>query len=54
MNRYASEQIAEAYYAMRLAPGLSAALDLQRLQHPAYNAERGPATVLGVRLHAEF
>lgn len=54
LNRYASEQIAEAYYAMRLAPGLSAALDLQRLQHPAYNAERGPATVLGVRLHAEF
>ncbi|MFG6485903.1 carbohydrate porin [Roseateles sp. BYS78W] len=54
LNRYASEQIAEAYYAMRLAPGVTAALDLQRLQHPAYNAERGPVTVLGARLHAEF
>lgn len=54
LRRYASEQIAEAYYAMNLAPGLSATLDLQRLRHPAYNAERGPATVAGARLHAEF
>ena len=54
LGHYASEQIAEAYYAMRLAPGLSATLDLQHLQHPGYNAERGPATVVGARLHAEF
>ncbi|CAM3955647.1 carbohydrate porin [Roseateles saccharophilus] len=54
LGHYASEQIAEAYYAMKLAPGLSATLDLQRLRNPGYNAERGPANVLGVRLHSEF
>lgn len=54
LDRYASEQIAEAYYSARVAPGLTAALDLQRLRHPAYNADRGPVTVLGARLHAEF
>jgi high affinity Mn2+ porin len=54
LDRYASEQIAEAYYAVRFAPGLSATLDLQRLRHPAYNAARGPVSVAGARLHAEF
>jgi high affinity Mn2+ porin len=54
LDRYAAEQIVEAYYAVRLAPGLSGTLDLQRLRHPAYNADRGPANVLGARVHAEF
>lgn len=54
LRHYASEQIAEAYYAVRLAPGLQVTLDLQRLQHPGYNAERGPVTAVGARLHAEF
>jgi len=54
LGRYASEQLAESYYSIRLAPGLTTTLNLQRLPHPAYNAERGPVTVGGVRLHAEF
>lgn len=54
LDRYAGERIAEAYYAMDIAPGLGATLDLQRLRNPGYNADRGPATVVGARLHAEF
>ncbi|MCE4557705.1 carbohydrate porin [Pelomonas cellulosilytica] len=54
LARYAREQIAEASYTLPLVSGLSATLDLQRLQHPAYNAERGPVAVIGARLHAEL
>lgn len=54
LDRYAGEHIAEAWYALRLADAVTATLDLQRLQHPGYNADRGPVTVIGARLHAEF
>jgi hypothetical protein len=29
-------------------------LDVQHVRHPAYNADRGPVTVFGLRLHAEI
>ena len=29
-------------------------LDYQRVENPAYNADRGPVTIYGFRLHAEF
>lgn len=51
---YAREQIAEAYYALRLAPYVSVGFDVQRIVHPAYNRDRGPVNVLGFRMHAEF
>jgi high affinity Mn2+ porin len=54
LPRYGSEQITEAYYALRLVEGLSLGLDWQQVRHPAYNPERGPVTVLGARVHAEF
>lgn len=54
LPQYGPEQIAEAYYAVKVMPGLAISLDLQRLVHPAYNTQRGPVTVLGARLHAEF
>jgi high affinity Mn2+ porin len=28
--------------------------DMQRIQNPAYNADRGPVNVESARLHAEF
>jgi hypothetical protein len=31
-----------------------ATLDVQRIQNPAYNADRGPVDVGSIRLHAEF
>lgn len=51
---YGREQIIEAYYALRLGSHFSFALDLQRIVHPAYNRDRGPVNVVGLRAHAEF
>ncbi len=48
----APELVAEAWYGVRLAPELDVAADLQLLVNPGMNADRGPAAVLGVRLHA--
>ena len=52
--KYGREQIAEAYYAFRFNPHLALGFDLQRIVHPAYNRDRGPVTVVGLRAHAEF
>jgi high affinity Mn2+ porin len=51
---YAAERIAEAYYAAKIAPRLTLSADFQRIVHPAYNRDRGPVSVWGVRLHAEL
>ena len=51
---YGREQIAEAYYAFRVSPHLTLSFDVQRIVHPAYNRDRGPATVVGLRAHGEF
>lgn len=52
--RYGSEQIIEAYYSAPVAKGAWISLDYQRIANPAYNAERGPVNVLGMRGHIEF
>jgi high affinity Mn2+ porin len=52
--RYAPEMILETYYDIRLAPGLNAAANLQLVVNPAYNADRGPVPIFGLRLHAAF
>jgi high affinity Mn2+ porin len=51
---YALETIVELYYQARLIEHLWLAGSYQFVANPAYNADRGPAHVLGVRLHAEF
>jgi high affinity Mn2+ porin len=51
---YGREQIAEALYAVRFNPHVTLGLDVQRIVHPAYNRDRGPVTVVGLRVHAEF
>jgi high affinity Mn2+ porin len=51
---YGCEQIVEAYYTAHLWRDLSAALDLQRIAHPGYNRDRGPALVLSGRLHLDL
>jgi high affinity Mn2+ porin len=53
-QRYAPEKIIETYYSMRLNPHLSLALDYQHANNPAYNRDRGPLDIFGMRLHAEF
>lgn len=52
--RYGPERVAEAYYSIGIAKQLAVTLDLQRFVHPAYNRDRGPVTVYGVRTHWEF
>jgi len=54
LDHYAREDIVEAYYAAALCPGVQASLDYQFIANPAYNADRGPVSVLGFRLHGEF
>jgi high affinity Mn2+ porin len=51
---YRPEQIVEAYYSFSVTGALALSLDFQRIANPGYNADRGPARVGSVRLHAEF
>jgi high affinity Mn2+ porin len=53
---YGPEEIMESYYnfPIPIARGIFGALDLQYLNNPGYNRARGPALVLGTRLHFEL
>lgn len=51
---YGSEQIFETYYSYQLSKPLTLSLDYEHIGHPGYNRDRGPASLLTVRLHAEF
>jgi high affinity Mn2+ porin len=51
---YATEQILEAYYALRIIKGVEFSLDYQWINNPGYNADRGPVSILAVRLHVEY
>jgi high affinity Mn2+ porin len=51
---YGCEQIVEAYYTAHLWHDLSAAFDVQRIAHPGYNRDRGPALVLAGRVHLDL
>lgn len=48
------EYIVEAYYKIKIWPGVFASSDLQHISNPAYNRDRGPVWIPGFRLHAEF
>ena len=54
LTRYATERIAEAYYSAHVADHLSVTLNFQRILAPAYNPDRGPVSIFGLRLHSEF
>jgi high affinity Mn2+ porin len=51
---YKPERAFEAYYSINLTKGFWLTMDWQHVANPAYNADRGPVTLLGARLHAEF
>jgi len=53
LPRYGTETIGEAYYNASLTDWLSAGADYQFVANPAYNRDRGPVSVLGLRLHAQ-
>lgn len=52
--RRASERAFEAYYNVGILKFFWLTLDYQRVANPAYNADRGPLNIYGLRLHAEF
>ena len=53
---YSGEKIIETFYSIGLAGGQHNALtfDYQYITNPAYNADRGPVSLVAVRLHGEF
>ena len=51
---YGAEKILETYYSMRVNPHVTLAVNYQHVNNPAYNRDRGPVSVFGVRAHAEF
>jgi high affinity Mn2+ porin len=48
------EQIVETYYSLSLLDAVHIGLDYQWINHPAYNRDRGPVSVVAIRLHAQF
>jgi high affinity Mn2+ porin len=48
------EQIIETYYRYELSSLWDVTLDYQFINNPAYNRDRGPVSVVAVRLHADF
>jgi high affinity Mn2+ porin len=51
---YGRENILESYYTLHLWRGIFPAVDVQYIDHPGYNRDRGPVTVVSLRLHVEF
>ena len=52
--RYGREDILETYYTAHLWRGVSASGGVQYIDHPGYNADRGPIFVGMARLHVDF
>lgn len=51
---YGHEKIVETYYSVRVAEPVAITGDLQYVVNPAYNAQRGPVVIFGLRLHAQI
>lgn len=51
---YEPERVLETYYSFRISRPLSLSLDYQLIANPGYNRNRGPVSVLGLRLHLQY
>jgi high affinity Mn2+ porin len=51
---YGNERILETFYNWQATKTVALAVDFQRVVNPGYNQARGPVSVAGLRLHAEF
>ncbi len=51
---YRREKIFEVFYTMHLWRGVFGAFDLQHVNNPGYNRDRGPVLVPAVRLHLDL
>jgi len=54
LPNYRLETILETYYSAQLGKGLTVSADFQYVVNPAYNADRGPVSIFGLRVHAEL
>jgi high affinity Mn2+ porin len=52
--RSGGELIAETYYSIAVFGSAKMSIDYQFINNPAYNRDRGPVSVFGFRVHAEF
>jgi hypothetical protein len=52
--QYGAEGILEAYYRAQFGPYVQVSPDLQWIRNPGYNRDRGPATVVSLRLHVSY
>ena len=51
---YRPENIFEGYYSLNVYKETWLTADYQRIENPAYNADRGPVNVFAFRFHSEF
>ena len=51
---YGPEKVLEAYYAYQISRKAQFTFDFQFVDDPAFNRDRGPVYVVGIRLHVEF
>jgi high affinity Mn2+ porin len=54
LPRSGPEQIIETFYRFSVRKGVDVTADYQFIVNPGYDRERGPVSVLGGRLHAQF
>jgi hypothetical protein len=54
MLHYGREDIVETYYTARAYRGVSPSLDVQLIERPGYNRDRGPVAVGSLRLHLDL
>jgi high affinity Mn2+ porin len=54
LPHYSDETVVETYYDLSAMKGINLAADYQFIAAPAYNSDRGPVSVLGLRLHGAF
>jgi high affinity Mn2+ porin len=49
-----AEEIIETYYSFAVLSWVHLSLDYQWVKNPGYNTDRGPVSIVAVRLHAQF
>ena len=54
LPHYGTEDVVESYYDVGLNKIVHVALDVQLVNNPAYNRDRGPVAIGAVRVHAQF
>jgi hypothetical protein len=52
--RQAAESVVDVFYSFNVLSAVWLTADYQRIWNPGFNADRGPVTILGGRVHAEF